>query len=168
MGHYTKLRLLTVKWLPVGDWSNLKWNSLRMHPNVVPLRAYYWGSIEQEGLTLADYVQGDSLALHIYENTPRRYTSSSFSKRLKVGVDVAWVCFTFMSLRHGTLKPTNILLAGSDFKAYLTDYGLHRLMTPAGTAEQILNLGSLGYRAQSLQIQPNQFRHPELMSMHSE
>ncbi|KAK3002436.1 hypothetical protein RJ639_020954 [Escallonia herrerae] len=117
--------MLTVKWLPVGDWSNLKGNSLRKliklgirHPDVVPLRVYYWAAIEQEGLILADYVQGDSLALHIYENTPRR------------------------SLPHGTLKPTNILLVGSDFKAYLTDYGLHRLMTPAGTSEQILNLGS--------------------------
>lgn len=51
---------------------------------------------------------------------------------------------------HGNLKPTNILLAGSDYSVRITDYGLHRLMTPAGIAEQILNLGALGYRAPEL------------------
>ena len=36
------------------------------HPGIVPLRAYYWGPREQERLLLADYVQGDSLGLHLY------------------------------------------------------------------------------------------------------
>ncbi|GAB4847662.1 hypothetical protein Ancab_026724 [Ancistrocladus abbreviatus] len=49
-----------------------------------------------------------------------------------------------------TLKPTNILLAGPDFSARLTDYCLHRVMTPTGIAEQILNLGALGYCAPEL------------------
>lgn len=53
-------------------------------------------------------------------------------------------------LPHGNLKPTNIILAGHDSDARLTDYGLHRLMTPAGIAEQILNLGALGYCAPEL------------------
>lgn len=53
-------------------------------------------------------------------------------------------------LPHGNLKPTNILLPGPEYSARLTDYGLHRLMTPAGIAEQILNLGALGYRAPEL------------------
>jgi serine/threonine protein kinase len=51
---------------------------------------------------------------------------------------------------HGNLKPANILLEGPDYNTRLTDYGLHRLMTPAGIAEQILNLGALGYRAPEL------------------
>ncbi|KAK3002438.1 hypothetical protein RJ639_020956 [Escallonia herrerae] len=151
--------MLTVKWLRVGlvkfkkEFAKevKKIGSIR-HPNVVPLRAYYWGPREQERLILADYVQGDSLALHLYETTPRRYTLLSFSQRLKVAVDVArgLLYLHERSLPHGNLKPTNILLAGSDFNAYLTDYGLYRLMTPAGTAEQILNLGALGYRAPEL------------------
>ncbi|KAK3001883.1 hypothetical protein RJ639_020627 [Escallonia herrerae] len=153
--------MLTVKWLRVGlvkfkkEFAKevKKIGSIR-HPNVVPLRAYYWGPREQERLILADYVQGDSLALHLYETTPRRYTLLSFSQRLKVAVDVArgLLYLHERSLPHGNLKPTNILLAGSDFNAYLSDYGLHRLMTPAGTAEQILNLGALGYRAPELAI----------------
>ncbi|KAL8473668.1 hypothetical protein ACS0TY_030495 [Phlomoides rotata] len=151
--------MLTVKWLRVGLVKNKKdfakevkkIGSVR-HQYVVPLRAYYWGPREQERLILADYVLGDSLALHLYESTPRRYSLLSFSRRLKVAIDVAR-CLMFLhdrGLPHGNLKPTNILLEGAEYNLRLTDYGLHRLMTPAGIAEQILNLGALGYRAPEL------------------
>lgn len=94
-----------------------------------------------------------SLTISFTESTPRRYSSLSFSQRLKVAVDVAR-CLYYLhhdrGLPHGNLKPTNILLSGPDLSAQLTDYGLHRLMTPVGTAEQILNLGALGYRAPEL------------------
>ncbi|PSS36722.1 Inactive receptor kinase [Actinidia chinensis var. chinensis] len=151
--------VLNVKWLRVGLVKHKKEfakevkkiGSMR-HPGIVPLRAYYWGPREQERLLLADYVQGDSLGLHLYETTPRRYSRLSFSQRLKVAVEVAQ-CLTYLhdrGLPYGNLKPTNILLGGSDLNVRLTDYGLHRLMTPAGIAEQILNLGALGYRAPEL------------------
>ncbi|XP_011025621.1 PREDICTED: probable inactive receptor kinase At5g10020 [Populus euphratica] len=151
--------MLTVKWLRVGLVKHKKEfakevkkiGSIR-HQNIVPLRAFYWGPREQERLLLADYIQGDSLALHLYETTPRRYSLLSFSQRLKVAVDVA-SCLLYLHDRgmlHGNLKPTNILLEGPDYNARLTDCGLHRLMTPAGIAEQILNLGALGYRAPEL------------------
>ncbi|GFY80296.1 leucine-rich receptor-like protein kinase family protein [Actinidia rufa] len=128
--------VLNVKWLRVGLVKHKKEfakevkkiGSMR-HPGIVPLRAYYWGPREQERLLLADYVQGDSLGLHLYETTPRRYSRLSFSQRLKVAVEVAQC---------------------PDLNVRLTDYGLHRLMTPAGIAEQILNLGALGYRAPEL------------------
>ncbi|KAG6394536.1 hypothetical protein SASPL_145125 [Salvia splendens] len=151
--------MLTVKWLRVGLVKNKKdfakevkkIGSVR-HQNIVPLRAYYWGPREQERLILADYVLGDSLALHLYESTPRRYSMLSFNQRLRVAVDVAH-CLMFLhdrGLPHGNLKPTNILLEGSQYIVRVTDYGLHRLMTPPGIAEQILNLGALGYRAPEL------------------
>ncbi|XP_027361973.1 probable inactive receptor kinase At5g10020 isoform X2 [Abrus precatorius] len=151
--------MLTVKWLRVGLVKHKKEfarevkriGSMR-HPNIVPLLAYYWGPREQERLLLADYIHGDSLALHLYESTPRRHSPLSFSQRLRVAVDVAR-CLLYLhdrGLPHGNLKPTNILLAGPEYNARLTDYGLHRLMTPAGIAEQILNLGALGYRAPEL------------------
>ncbi|KAL1569589.1 putative inactive receptor kinase [Salvia divinorum] len=150
---------LTVKWLRVGLVKNKKdfakevkkIGSVR-HQNMVPMRAYYWGPREQERLILADYVLGDSLALHLYESTPRRYSMLSLNQRLKVAVDVAR-CLMFLhdrGLPHGNLKPSNILLEGSQYIVRLTDYGLHRLMTPQGIAEQILNLGALGYRAPEL------------------
>ncbi|KAL1290778.1 hypothetical protein HN51_059298 [Arachis hypogaea] len=151
--------MLTVKWLRVGLVKHKKEfarevkriGSMR-HPNIVPLRAYYWGPREQERLLLADYIHGDSLALHLYETTPRRHSPLSFSQRIRVAVDVAR-CLLYLhdrGLPHGNLKPTNILLPAPDYSARLTDYGLHRLMTPAGIAEQILNLGALGYRAPEL------------------
>ncbi|XP_010519912.1 PREDICTED: probable inactive receptor kinase At5g10020 [Tarenaya hassleriana] len=152
--------MLTVKWLRIGlvkhkkDFAKeaKKFGSLR-HPNIVPLRAYYWGPREQERLLLSDYTRGDSLALHLYETTPRRYSPLSFSQRLKVAVDVA-SCLLYLhdrSMPHGNLKPTNIILTSSpDYTVRLTDYCLHRLMTPAGIAEQILNMGALGYCAPEL------------------
>ncbi|KAF5960624.1 hypothetical protein HYC85_001833 [Camellia sinensis] len=151
--------MLTVKWMRVGLVKHKKEfakevkkiGSMR-HPNIIPLRAYYWGPREQERLILADYVRGDNLALHLYETTPRRYSPLSFSQRLKVAIDIAR-CLTYLhdsGLPHGNLKPTNVLLEGSDLNAHLTDYSLHRLMTPAGIAEQLLNLGALGYRAPEL------------------
>ncbi|GKV12128.1 hypothetical protein SLEP1_g23319 [Rubroshorea leprosula] len=151
--------ILTVKWLRVGlvkhkkEFSRevKKIGSLR-HPNFVPVQAYYWGPREQERLLLADYIQGDSLALHLYETTPRRYSPLSFSQRLKVAVEVARALLYLhdRGLVHGNLKPTNIVLAGPDYNPCLTDYCLHRLMTSAGIAEQILNLGALGYCAPEL------------------
>lgn len=68
--------MLTVKWLRVGLVKHKKEfarevkriGSMR-HPNIVPLRAYYWGPREQERLLLADYIPGDSLALHLYGNS---------------------------------------------------------------------------------------------------
>ncbi|PIN03018.1 Serine/threonine protein kinase [Handroanthus impetiginosus] len=151
--------MLTVKWLRVGLVKQKKefakevkkLGSIR-HQSVVPIRAYYWGPREQERLILSEYLVGDSLALHLYETTPRRYAPLSFSQRLKVAIDIA-AGLMFLhdrGLPHGNLKPTNILLLGSEHTVRLTDYGLHRLMTPAGISEQILNLGALGYRAPEL------------------
>ncbi|KAK9163066.1 hypothetical protein Syun_003968 [Stephania yunnanensis] len=151
--------MLTVKWLRVGLVKRKKEfakeakkiGSIR-HPNVVSLRAYYWGPREQERLILADYIHGDSLALHLYETTPRRYSRLTFTQRLKISMDVArGLCHLHdRGLSHGDLKPTNILLSGPELTAQLTDYSLHRLMTPPGTSEQLLNLGALGYGAPEL------------------
>nr|XP_043634104.1 probable inactive receptor kinase At5g10020 [Erigeron canadensis] len=155
--------MLTVKWLRVGLTKDkkefakeIKKIGTMIHPNVVRLVAYYWGPREQERLTLANYIEGDSLALHLYETTPRRYSLLSFNQRLKVAVDVARGLSYLhgRGMPHGNLKPTNIILEGPQYDAQLTDYGLHRLMTPAGIAEQILNLGALGYRAPELASVP--------------
>lgn len=151
--------MLTVKWFRVGLVKNKKEfskecrriGSMR-HSNIVPLRAYYWGPREQERLILADYINGDSLALYLYESTPQRYSPLSFIQRLKVALDITLGLLYLhdRGLPHGNLKTTNVLLGGPELSARLTDFGLHRLMTPAGIAEQTLNLGALGYRAPEL------------------
>ncbi|KAK7274554.1 hypothetical protein RIF29_15650 [Crotalaria pallida] len=75
------------------------------HPKINPLRACYFGPWEEVRILYADYIHGESLALHLY---------------------------------------------GLDYNSCLTDYGLHGLMTPAAIAEQIRNLGALGYCAPEL------------------
>ncbi|XP_066395330.1 probable inactive receptor kinase At5g10020 [Miscanthus floridulus] len=152
--------VLTVKWLRVGLVKHKKEFTKEIkrigtirHPNIVSWRAFYWGPKEQERLIISDYVNGDSLALYLYESTPRRYSRLSVSQRLRIAIDLVR-CLQFLhhekGLPHGNLKPTNIFLTGPDLSPQLVDYGLHRFMTPSGTAEQILNLGALGYRAPEL------------------
>ncbi|CAH8281701.1 unnamed protein product [Eruca vesicaria subsp. sativa] len=151
--------MLTVKWLRVGlvrhkkDFAKeaKKIGSLK-HPNIVPLRAYYWGPREQERLLLSDYLGGESLAMHLYETTPRRYSPMSFIQRLKVAVEVAQ-CLLYLhdrAMPHGNLKPTNIILTSPENTVRITDYCIHRLMSSSGVAEQILNMSALGYSAPEL------------------
>ncbi|CAF2353680.1 unnamed protein product [Brassica napus] len=151
--------MLTVKWLRVGlvrhkkDFAKeaKKIGSLK-HPNIVPLRAYYWGPREQERLLLSDYMGGESLAMHLYETTPRRYSPMSFIQRLKVAVEVAQ-CLLYLhdrAMPHGNLKPTNIILTSPENTVRITDYCIHRLMSSSGVAEQILNMSALGYSAPEL------------------
>ncbi|RCV14078.1 hypothetical protein SETIT_2G398100v2 [Setaria italica] len=152
--------VLTVKWLRVGLVKHkkefikeVKRIGTISHPNIVSWRAFYWGPKEQERLIISDYISGDSLALYLYESTPRRYSRLSVSQRLRIAIELAR-CLQFLhhekGLPHGNLKPTNIFLTGPDLSPKLVDYGLHRFMAPSGTAEQILNLGALGYRAPEL------------------
>lgn len=83
------------------------------------------------------------------EMEPRKFPPLSLVERLKIARDVA-CCLNFLhnerAIPHGNLKSTNILLETRKLNALLTDYSLHRIMTPAGTAEQVLNAGALGYR----------------------
>eukprot|EP01018_Ginkgo_biloba_P038097 Gb_18587 [translate_table: standard] len=157
--------VLTVKWLREGLAKRKKefvreakkFGNIR-HPNLISLRGYYWGPRDHEKLILSDYVSTESLASHIYERSGRQISPLAWTRRLKIAVDIARglsylhyeVC-----LPHGNLKATNILLDGSDVNGRLTDYSLHLLMTPAGTAEQILNAGALGYRAPELATAKN-------------
>lgn len=77
----------------------------------------------------------------------------TWPQRLKIAVDVArglnYLHFD-RALPHGNLKANNILLDGPELNARVADYCLHRLMTQAGTTEQILDAGVLGYRAPEL------------------
>ncbi|GFZ18058.1 leucine-rich repeat protein kinase family protein [Actinidia rufa] len=88
--------------------------------------------------------------LKLGEETERRTLPPlSVGERFKVAVDVAR-CLNYLhnerAIPHGNLKSTNILIETPGLNALLTDYSLHRIMTPAGTADQVLNAGALGYR----------------------
>ncbi|CAH9111853.1 unnamed protein product [Cuscuta europaea] len=152
--------VLTVKWLREGVAKQRKefakeakkFANIR-HPNVVGLRGYYWGPTQHEKLILSDYISPGSLASFLYDRPVRRGPSLTWPQRLKIAVDVArglnYLHFD-REVPHGNLKATNILLDGGDHNARVADYCLHRLMTHAGTVEQILDAGVLGYRAPEL------------------
>ncbi|XP_060195982.1 LRR receptor-like serine/threonine-protein kinase GHR1 [Lycium barbarum] len=154
--------LLTVKWLREGvakqrkDFAKeaKKFANIR-HPNVVGLRGYYWGPTQHEKLILSDYISPGSLASFLYDRPGRKGPPLTWPQRLKISVDVArglnYLHFD-REVPHGNLKATNILLDGPDLNARVADYCLHRLMTQAGTIEQILDAGVLGYRAPELAV----------------
>ncbi|KAI4343101.1 hypothetical protein MLD38_027641 [Melastoma candidum] len=151
---------LTVKWLREGIAKQRKefakeakkFTNIR-HPNVVCLRGYYWGPTQHEKLILSDYVSPGSLASFLYDRPGRKGPPLTWAQRLKIAVDIArglnYLHFD-RAVPHGNLKATNVLLDGSDLNARVSDYCLHRLMTQAGTIEQILDAGVLGYRAPEL------------------
>uniref|UniRef100_A0A2N9I1J1 Protein kinase domain-containing protein n=1 Tax=Fagus sylvatica TaxID=28930 RepID=A0A2N9I1J1_FAGSY len=151
---------LTVKWLREGVAKQRKefakeakkFANIR-HPNVVGLKGYYWGPTQHEKLILSDYISPGSLASFLYDRPGRRGPLLTWPQRLKIAVDVArglnYLHFD-RAVPHGNLKATNILLDGPDLNARVADYCLHRLMTQAGTIEQILDAGVLGYRAPEL------------------
>lgn len=147
---------LNVKWLREGiakgkkEFSReaKKLGNIR-HPNIVSLRGYYWGPKEHERLIVSDYIEGTCLASHLYETEARNFLPLSLTQRHKVAIDVAR-CLNYLhnerAIPHGNLKSTNIILEAHDMNALLSDYSLHRIMNSAGTAEQVLNAGALGYR----------------------
>ncbi|KAL0687860.1 hypothetical protein Bca4012_087537 [Brassica carinata] len=151
---------LTVKWLREGVAKQRKefakevkkFANIR-HPNVVTLRGYYWGPTQHEKLILSDYISPGSLASFLYDRPGKRGPPLAWIQRLKVAVDVArglnYLHFD-RAVPHGNLKATNILLDGAELNARVADYCLHRLMTQAGTVEQIVDAGILGYRAPEL------------------
>ncbi|KAB2637160.1 LRR receptor-like serine/threonine-protein kinase [Pyrus ussuriensis x Pyrus communis] len=151
---------LTVKWLREGVAKQKKefakeakkFANMR-HPNVVGLRGYYWGPTQHEKLILSDYISPGSLASFLYDRPGRKDPPLTWAQRLKIAVDVArglnYLHFD-RAVPHGNLKASNILLDGPDLNARVADYCLHRLMTQAGTIEQILDAGVLGYRAPEL------------------
>ncbi|KAM6551877.1 hypothetical protein CsatB_001685 [Cannabis sativa] len=151
---------LTVKWLREGVAKQKKefakeakkFANIR-HPNVVGLKGYYWGPTQHEKLILSDYISPGSLASYLYDRPGRKGPPLTWAQRLKIAVDVSrglnYLHFD-RAVPHGNLKATNILLDGPDLNARVADYCLHRLMTQAGTMEQILDAGVLGYRAPEL------------------
>ncbi|CAM0872956.1 unnamed protein product [Alopecurus aequalis] len=147
--------VLTVKWLKEGFAKSKKEFSREIkklgsvkHPSLVSLRGYYWGPKEHERIIISDYVDATSLSTYLSEIEERNLAPLSVSQRLDIAVNVAG-CLDYLHnervIPHGNLKSSNVLIQDSSPSALVTDYSLHRLMTPIGMAEQVLNAGALGY-----------------------
>ncbi|KAG8494967.1 hypothetical protein CXB51_012388 [Gossypium anomalum] len=145
--------VLAIKWLKEGIAKGKKEFAREVkklgyikHPNLVSLQGYYWGPKEHEKLIISNYVNARCLAFYLQETEPRKLPPLSLDERLRVAIDVAR-CLSYLhnerAIPHGNLKSTNILLETPNLTARLTDYSLHRILTSAGTAEQVLNAGEI-------------------------
>lgn len=148
--------VIAVKWLREGISKGRKEFAREVkklgnirHPNLVSLQGYYWGQKEHEKLIISNFINAESLAFYLHEVERRKLSPLSLEERLRVSVDIAR-CLNYLhnekAIPHGNLKSTNILLETPNHNALLTDYSIHRILTPAGTTEQVLNAGALGYR----------------------
>ncbi|KAG2541189.1 hypothetical protein PVAP13_9NG609100 [Panicum virgatum] len=147
--------MLTVKWLKEGFAKSKKEFSREIkklgsvkHPNLVPLRGFYWGPKEHERIIISDYVDATSLSTYLSEFEEWNLPPLSVGQRLNIATDIAR-CLDYLHnervIPHGNIKSSNVLIQNSTLSALVTDYSLHRLMTPTGMAEQVLNAGALGY-----------------------
>ncbi|KAH1263512.1 putative inactive receptor kinase [Glycine soja] len=147
---------LAVKWLREGITKGKKELAREIkklgtikHPNLVSVQGYYLGPKEHEKLIISNYMNAQSLDIYLHETDKGNLHPLSLDERLRVAVEVAQ-CLHFLhdekAIPHGNLKSTNILLETPNRNVLLTDYTLHRILTAAGTAEQVLNAGALGYR----------------------
>uniref|UniRef100_A0A0D3FHU7 non-specific serine/threonine protein kinase n=1 Tax=Oryza barthii TaxID=65489 RepID=A0A0D3FHU7_9ORYZ len=146
---------LTVKWLKEGFAKSKKEFSREIkklgtvkHPNLVSMRGYYWGPKEHERIIISDHVDSTSLSSFLSEFEERNIPPLSVDQRLNIAIDIAH-CLDYLHnervIPHGNLKSSNVLIQNASPSALVTDYSLHRLMTPIGMAEQVLNAGALGY-----------------------
>ncbi|CAA7018401.1 unnamed protein product [Microthlaspi erraticum] len=147
--------VLAVKWLREGTAKGKKEFARELkklgninHPNLVSLQAYYWGPKEHEKLIISRYIDAPCLAFYLQEAGQLSLPPLLLENRLKITLDIA-SCLSYLhneeAIPHGNLKSTNVLLKPPELTALLTDYSLHRLITPEATSEQVLNAAALGY-----------------------
>ncbi|CAN8247037.1 unnamed protein product [Cochlearia groenlandica] len=147
--------VLAVKWLREGTAKGKKEFAREIkklgninHPNLLSLQAYYWGPKEHEKLIISRYIDAPCLAFYLQDAGQLNLPPLSLENRLKITLDIA-SCLSYLhneeAIPHGNLKSTNILLKPPELTTLLTDYSLHRLITPEATSEQVLNAAALGY-----------------------
>ncbi|GMP48871.1 hypothetical protein CsSME_00016067 [Camellia sinensis var. sinensis] len=114
------------------------------HPNIVPLRAYYYS--KDEKLLVYDYIQGGSLATLLHGNRAAGRTSLDWESRVKISLGAARGIAHIHSMggakfTHGNIKSSNVLL-NQDLDGCVSDLGLAPLMNFPPTPSR-----HAGYRA---------------------
>ncbi|KAK1284909.1 putative inactive receptor kinase [Acorus calamus] len=115
------------------------------HPNVVPLRAYYYS--KDEKLLVYDYIATGSLASLLHGNKTTGRTPLDWEARVKILVGTARGLAHIHSegvsgkFCHGNIKSSNILLS-PDLDPSVSDLGLAPLMNFPATPSR-----TVGYRA---------------------
>uniref|UniRef100_A0A1D1ZKP3 Putative inactive receptor kinase At5g58300 n=1 Tax=Anthurium amnicola TaxID=1678845 RepID=A0A1D1ZKP3_9ARAE len=120
---------------------------LGQHPNVVPLRAYYYS--KDEKLLVYDYVPTGSFAtlLHANRGNGSGRTPLNWDSRVKVSLGAAHGIAHIHSegggrFTHGNIKSSNVLLT-ENLEACVSDFGLAPMMNFPATPSRAM----VGYRA---------------------
>ncbi|KAI5012730.1 hypothetical protein ZWY2020_024996 [Hordeum vulgare] len=116
------------------------------HPNLVTLIGFHVS--DQETFLIYNYLPGGNLERFIQERTKRQI---SWRVLHKIALDIAHA-LAFMHdecsprILHRDVKPSNILL-DNDFNAYLSDFGLAKLLRNSQTHTTTSVAGTFGYVA---------------------
>ncbi|CAH9121121.1 unnamed protein product [Cuscuta epithymum] len=115
----------------------------QQHPNVVPLRAYYYS--KDEKLLVYDHFTRGSLSTLLHGSPAMERTHLDWESRVKIALSAAkGISHIHHSggakFTHGNIKSSNILL-NQDFDACVTDFGLSSVINFSGPPKQP------GYRA---------------------
>ncbi|XP_061367923.1 probable inactive receptor kinase At5g58300 [Gastrolobium bilobum] len=114
------------------------------HPNVVPLRAYYYS--KDEKLLVYDYVPGGNLSTLLHGSRTGGRTPIDWDTRIKISLGTARGIAHIHSVggpkfTHGNIKASNVLL-NQDNDGCISDFGLTPLMNVPATPSR-----AAGYRA---------------------
>ncbi|XP_062172493.1 probable inactive receptor kinase At5g58300 isoform X2 [Alnus glutinosa] len=114
------------------------------HPNVLPLRAYYYS--KDEKLLVYDYVPSGSLSTLLHGNRGGGRTPFDWDARIKISLGTARGIAHIHSMggpkfTHGNIKSSNVLV-NQDHEGSISDFGLTPLMNVPATPSR-----GAGYRA---------------------
>ncbi|XP_057772602.1 probable inactive receptor kinase At5g58300 isoform X2 [Salvia miltiorrhiza] len=114
------------------------------HPNIVPLRAYYYS--KDEKLLVYDYYPNSSLASLLHGNKASGRAPLDWDSRVKITLGAARGIAHAHAVggakfTHGNIKSSNVLL-NQDLDGCVSDFGLAPLMNYPATASR-----QAGYRA---------------------
>ncbi|KAJ7959960.1 Receptor-like kinase [Quillaja saponaria] len=114
------------------------------HPNVLPLRAYYYS--KDEKLLVCDYVPGGNLSTLLHGDRGGGRTPLDWDSRVKISLSTARGIAHIHSagspkFTHGNIKSSNVLLNQYN-DGCISDFGLTPLMNVPATPSR-----SAGYRA---------------------
>ncbi|KAF4387399.1 hypothetical protein CsatB_030314 [Cannabis sativa] len=125
------------------------------HPNVMPLRAYYYS--KDEKLLVYDFVPRGSLSALLHGNRGAGRTELDWESRVKIALGTAKGIAHIHSMggpkfTHGNIKASNVLL-NQDFDGCISDFGLTPLMNVHATPSR-----GAGYRAPEV-IETRKYTH---------
>lgn len=115
------------------------------HPNVVPLRAYYYS--KDEKLLVYDYMPAGNFSTLLHGSRGAEKTPLNWESRVKIALAAARGIAHIHEegggkFAHGNIKSNNVLLT-QDLDACVSDFGLAAIMSSPATPSRVM----VGYRA---------------------